>query len=282
MGVRFLLMSLIAMSLAAQQPRILVHGHRGARAVRPENTIPAFTYAIEAGVDVLELDMAVTKDDVVVVSHDLVLPEAICQGPANATRVIREMTFAELERWDCGTRKNPKYPKQQPVPGTRVPALDEVFALKDRGPFHFNIETKIFKDKPQLAPPPERFVELVLAVIRKHQLEDRVILQSFDFRTLKAMKKLEPRIRLSALEEFSLKSFASIAKDAGGAPIVSPQFRMVTKGKVADAHRKKLQVVPWTPNEPGQWESLVEAGVDAIITDDPAELIAFLKRKGLR
>src|SRR3989442_6438062 len=110
---------------------ILVHGHRGARAMRPENTIPAFEYAIQAGVDVLELDMAVTKDDVLVVSHDPLLNPEICKGPGTP-RAIRTLTLAELRQWDCGALRNLKFPKQTPVPGARIPTLDEVFALASR------------------------------------------------------------------------------------------------------------------------------------------------------
>src|SRR5437588_402578 len=90
---------------------ILVHGHRGARALRPENTIPAFEYAIGAGADVLELDMAVTRDDVVVVSHDPVLNPEICRSPGGST-LIRVLTLAELRKWDCGSLRNPKFPRQ--------------------------------------------------------------------------------------------------------------------------------------------------------------------------
>src|ERR1700692_1040101 len=102
---------------------ILVHGHRGARAMRPENTIPAFEYAIKAGVDVLELDMAVTKDDVIVVSHDPLLNSEICKGPG-APQPIRTLTLSELRQWDCGALRNPKFPKQTPIRGTHIPTLD--------------------------------------------------------------------------------------------------------------------------------------------------------------
>jgi glycerophosphoryl diester phosphodiesterase len=261
-------------------PTILVHGHRGARAARPENTLAAFEYAIAAGVDVLELDLGVTRDNVVVVSHDPVLPAATCQGPPGLSAVIRELTLEQLRQWDCGSRKNPAYPKQQPVPGTKAPTLDEVFALAPGGRFQFNIETKIFRDKPEYTPPPEEFARLVLAAIRRHRIEKRVIVQSFDFRTLQAMKKLAPEIRLSALIE-RWCDFVEAAREAG-AGIISPQFRLVTADQVKAAHAAGLEVVPWTANEPGEWEALAAAGVDAIITDDPAELIAWLKRHGLR
>src|SRR5580700_4513101 len=114
--------------LAFSAHAIQVHGHRGARAMRPENTIPAFEYAIGVGVDVLELDMAVTLDDVLVVSHDPLLNPEICQGP-RASIPIRTLTLKELRQWDCGALRNPSFPKQTPVPGTRIPTLDEVFDL---------------------------------------------------------------------------------------------------------------------------------------------------------
>ncbi len=257
--------------------RVLVHGHRGARALRPENTIPAFEYAIAAGVDVLELDMAVTKDNVIVVSHEPVLDPEICEGPRPGI-AIRQLTLAELREYDCGAKRNPKFPRQVPVPGTRVPTLDEVFDLAKKGSFDFNIETKITPQTPQYTPSPEEFARLVLEVIRRHKLESRVILQSFDFRTLHAMKKLDPNIRRSALYEDGDRDFVSIAHEAD-ATIVSPEFGLVTPAKVVAAHAAGLQVVPWTANAPKAWEALVAAGVDAIISDDPAALIEWLSKR---
>ncbi len=262
-------------------PKIQVHGHRGARAVRPENTLPAFEYAIGIGVDVLELDMAVTKDNVVVVSHDPYLEPPVCSGP-RPKATIHELTLEEVRQWDCGKLANPKFPKQTPVPGTRIPTLEEVFALAPRGQFQFNIETKSFADHPELTPPPEEFARLVLALIRKHKLERRVILQSFDFRTLVAMKKLAPEIRRAALWENGDRDFVSIAAEAGSAGIISPMYTLVTPEKVRAAHAAGLEVVPWTANTPADWDKLIAAQVDAIISDDPAELIAYLKKKGFR
>jgi glycerophosphoryl diester phosphodiesterase len=272
-AVLFLTMTMISGAAG----RILVQGHRGARAVLPENTLPAFEYAITAGVDALELDIAVTKDNVAVVSHDPTINPVICTGPKTGA-AIRELTLAELRQYDCGGLKNAAYPKQKPVPGTRIPTLDEVFALAGRGSFDFNIETKIFAARPQLAPPPEEFARLVLDAIRRHKLERRVILQSFDFRTLRAMKKLAPEIRRSALVEKSAPDFVAIARDAE-AQIISPQYPLVTKEQVELAHKAGIQVVAWTANTEEQWKKLIEAGVDAIISDDPAELIAYLKRR---
>ena len=272
---------ILAVLQAADHPKILVHGHRGARARLPENTLPAFEYAIQQGVDALEMDMAVTKDNVIVISHDPLLHGPVCTS-AKESAVIHELTLAEVRQWDCGAVQNPRFKTQKIVPGTRMPTLDDVFRLASRGSFDYNIETKSFPDQPQYTPPPAEFARMVLDKIRHYKLEKRIILQSFDFRTLVAMRKLAPEIRLSALTEKDPRAFTAIVKEAGNAEIISPDFHLVTAGKVADAHAAGIQVVPWTADEPKDWDMLVEAKVDAIISDDPAALIAHLKKRGLR
>ena len=280
MAVRFALALLFLVMNALAASPILVHGHRGARAVRPENTMPAFEYALRIGVDVLELDLAVTRDNVLVVSHDPKLSDAICTAPQGwkGSNVIRKMTLDQLRLWDCGAKRNPQFPRQEPVPGTRVPTFDEVLALAPRGTFEFNVETKIYAKYPELTPAPEEFSRLLLEAIRKHKLEKRVIVQSFDFRTLKAMKAMAPEIRLSALFE-PLTTWDPIKATVElGAPIISPHYRLVNKGFVERAHKAGLQVVPWTANDEAEWRKLADAKVDAIISDDPAALLAWLKR----
>jgi glycerophosphoryl diester phosphodiesterase len=268
---------LAAMLVSGAMAQIQVHGHRGARAMRPENTLPAFEYAIAQGVDALELDMAVTRDNVVVVSHDPLLQSPVCTGPRERA-VIHELTLAEVRQWDCGAKQNPGFPKQQTVPGTRMPTLDQVFDLAPKGKFLFNIETKSFPDHPELSPPPDEFVRLVLEVVRKHHLEQRVILQSFDFRTLHAMRKLAPEIKQAALYSGPAEDFVEIGKEAG-AEIVSPSFNLVTPEQVKAAHTAGYKVLPWTANKSDDWSRLVAAGVDGIISDDPAALIAWLKSR---
>lgn len=278
---------------------ILVHGHRGARALRPENTLPAFEYAIEAGVDVLELDLAVTKDNVLVLSHDPEIPdpahptyrgERICTGPKLGVP-IHSLTLPELKQYDCGGIKNPGFPEQVAVPGTRIPTFDEVLDLAPRGKFEFNVETKIFPNHPELTPSPEEFTKLVLQAIQRHHLESRVILQSFDFRTLRIMKTLAPAIRRSALlgkasgdSQMGLsdsdKNFVSVGQKAE-ANIISPDFQLVTPENVAAAHKAGYQVVPYTVNKPEDWQKMADAHVDAIISDNPAALRRWLVAKGL-
>ena len=271
---------LLAVGVADAAGPILVHGHRGARAARPENTLPAFEYAIGVGVDVLELDLQVTRDNVLVVSHDATLSPVICVGP-NPGALIRQLTLEQVRQYDCGAKQNPAFPFQTPVAGTRVPTLDEVLALAPRGSFEFNIETKISPLHPDYAPAPEEFARLLLDAVRRHGMESRVIVQSFDFRTLYAMRKLAPGIRLSALYQGEPKDFAQVAREAASG-IVSPNYHLVTPQQVRAAHAAGLQVVPWTANRPADWDALITAGVDAIITDDPAALLAYLKARGLR
>ena len=266
---------------AAEHKPIQVHGHRGARARMPENTIPAFEYAIEVGVDALELDLAVTKDNVLVVSHDPELHAPVCSGPVEKA-VIRELTLAQVKEWDCGAVQNPGFREQKTIPGTRIPTFDEVLALAPKGKFEFNIETKIFPNQPKYTPPPAEFARLLVDAIKRHKLEKRVMIQSFDFRTLVEARKIAPEIRLSALYGQGRKDFVTLSKEAAGAEIVSPEYHLVTVEKVIAAHAKGLQVVPWTANKVADWDQLIRAGVDAIISDDPAALIAHLKSQGLR
>lgn len=276
---------------AAEQPKILVHGHRGCRALMPENTLAAFNEALRLGVDVLETDMQVTADDIVVLAHDPEVNPDRCLGPDGKkleTKVpFRSLTLAQVKRHDCGSLPHPLFPNQARKPGEKIPTLEELFELVKTSTYpaaarvQFNIETKLSPGRPQLSPSPEKFAELVLAVVKKYGFEDRVILQSFDKRTLLAMKKLEPRIRIAMLTEANNLPFPAIAK-ALTAEIISPNAGWLTPDDIAEMHAAGVQVVPWTVNDAAGWDALVKAGTDAIITDDPAALISYLKAKGLR
>ena len=277
---------------ACQAQTVLVHGHRGSRATRPENTLPAFQYAMDHGADVLELDLAVTKDNVLVVSHSPTLnssypSERQCVGPALAKDTpIHTLTLQQLKQYDCGAKTLAAFPKQMAVPATHIPTFDEVLDSAANSKVQFNVETKIFPLHPEMTPSPEVFVQMIDAAIRKHHVENRVIVQSFDFRTLHAMQTLDPAVRRSALfgqAKYDTlmgidepdKSFANMAK-VSGANILSPDASLVTPDEVAVAHKLGLQVVPYTPNTPGEWKRLVDAGVDGIITDDPEALRGWL------
>ncbi|MBI5240504.1 MAG: glycerophosphodiester phosphodiesterase [Elusimicrobia bacterium] len=277
----------LAWSAAAAEPprRILVHGHRGSRGTHPENTLPAFAEALRAGADVLELDLAVTKDDVLVVSHDPRVSPELCLGPDGkrlaAAVPIRSLTLAQLKAYDCGSLKNPRFAEQVPVPGARIPTLDEVFLSAKSSPAEFNIETKIFPHEPALSPSPAEFAGLVARALRRHGLEGRTMVQSFDVRTLKEMKKLAPRVRTAQLTSDELVDILPALRSAR-ADIWSPFFEWTTPEAVREVQTAGIQVAPWTLNEPKDWEWAAAAGVDAVITDYPAKLIGFLREKKLR
>jgi glycerophosphoryl diester phosphodiesterase len=270
---------------------IEVQGHRGARALFPEDTLPAFEHALAIGVDTLELDLVVTKDEQLVIKHDLTINKTLCLGPGGAKLqtepAVRTLTLKEVKEYDCGTLKNPDFPKQTPVPGTTIPTLDELFAWVERSPHPsakrvgFNIETKSLPAHPELTPSPEAFVENILKVVNAHGMLARVTLQSFDHRSLVAAKASDPRVKTSALIEGTLPDLASMAA-ASRADIVSPELDWVTAAGVRALHQKGIRVVPWTANHTAEWDYLVGIGVDGIISDDPDALIAYLEQRGLR
>ncbi len=259
-----------------------IHGHRGCRGLRPENTLPAFRHALELGVDVLELDLGVTADNRLLVSHDPHLTPELCRHwdgrPLEREVAIHSLTLAEAQRFDCGALKNPRFPKQVPVPHTPPPTLEQVFELAKGHPrVEFNVETKIFADRPELTPSPAEFARMVVEAVQRYGMEKRVIVQSFDPRTLREVRKLAPGIRLSVLSSDG-KDYIALAQEIG-AEVVSPEHSRLTEAEVKRAHAARLQVVPWTANDEASWKRLLDMGVDAIITDDPEALAAFLGRR---
>lgn len=285
------LISASGAAFAADSATIAVHGHRGSRGTVPENTIPAFEAALMAGADVIELDMGVTKDGVVVVSHEPKVTPELCLGPdgekLNEALPLQQLTLAEVKKYDCGSLVNPRFPQQLPVPGTPMPTLEEVFSYvktsgyENAATVEFNIETKIFPSQPELAPSPAEFAKLVVAAVKKHGLEKRVIVQSFDVRTLREVKKLAPAIRTSQLTYESLVDIVAAIKGAK-ADIWSPNHKWITREAVDEAHEAGIQVAPWTLNRRSEWDAAIAAGVDAIITDYPDALVEHLKSKKLR
>lgn len=264
-----------------------IQGHRGARAVLPENTLPAFQYALDIGVDTLEFDMGVSRDNVVVVLHDQKINPVICQykdgRDVPAGLLVHQLTLEEIKEFDCGSRVNPRFEKQRLVPGTEIPTLVEVFELVKNSNLAnaktvlFNIETKSNPDTPDAQPEPQAFVEAVVEVVREYGFEGRVTLQSFDHRTLRVAKEIAPELRLAALFQDQPKDWVEAA-DAAEADIVSPHFKLISAHDVRTMHEAGLAVIPWTANSKRQWERLIKIGVDGIITDDPEPLLKLLER----
>ncbi|MBC5784286.1 glycerophosphodiester phosphodiesterase [Ramlibacter sp. USB13] len=272
-----------------------LQGHRGARGLAPENTLPAFEQVLAIGVSTLELDVAVTADGVVVISHDPALNPALTRDASGAWLAgtgprIKDLTFAQLQAYDVG-RLDPAsqyargFAAQQPVDGTRIPTLAALFervrALR-ADTVRFNIELKLFPDAPDATVPLEQMVAAVLKVIRDAGMRERVHLQSFDWRSLQRARELDPAIPLACLSGGRTVNADSARRARStGCSVWSPNGNPLTQALVAEAHALGLQVVPWTINEPAQMATLLDWGVDGLITDHPDRLRALLERRGI-
>jgi glycerophosphoryl diester phosphodiesterase len=203
---RFALL-LAALALAGCATRFDLQGHRGARGLAPENTLPAFERGLSLGVTTLELDVAITRDGVVVVSHDPSLNPDIVRGPDGQWidkkgPAISELTWAELQRYELGRIKPgtdyaKRFPDQVPVDGTRFPRLADVFALADRLGYRwvrFNVETKVSPLAPEETLGPTEFARALIAEVRRARMQSRVTIQSFDWRTLAVVQREAPEI----------------------------------------------------------------------------------------
>lgn len=310
------LMLLAALAGLSAGPALAVdiHGHRGARGLLPENTLPAFREAIALGVDVLELDTGMTADGVVVVLHDRELSPDLARIDGawiDAPMLIHGMTHAELHAVDVG-RARPggkvaeRFPDQTSVDGTPVPTLAEVLALAAvEGPanLRFNIETKLSPLAPDQTADPATFAEAVVAQIREAGVEDRAIVQSFDWRTLAVVHRIAPEIRTSYLtaernwlnnvqagrpgaspwlggldiDDFGGSVPQAIASLHGD--IWSPYHRDLNAEKLKEAHALGLEVHVWTVNDAAEMKALAEMGVDGIITDYPNVAIEAVRHK---
>jgi glycerophosphoryl diester phosphodiesterase len=289
-----------------------LQGHRGTRGNEPENTMAAFERALQIGVTTLEMDAAITADGVVVVYHDRALNPAITRDGSGRwlprqDRLIKSLSYAELKLFDVGANdKNSEYgrqfPQQQAREGQQIPRLADVFArVKELGADHvrFDIETKIDPNHPDQTLPPEQFVAALLQVIRDAGMTSRVMIQSFDWRTLQLIQKLQPGMETMYLTTrsrsrdtldggtwtagFLLRDHASPAhmiKAAGGA-IWAPSFQNLTAEAVKSAQQLGLKVIPWTVNEAADAERLIEWGVDGIISDYPDRIRVVMQRRGI-
>lgn len=246
----------------------LVIGHRGCRALRPENTIPAFTHALAVGADVLELDVVVTRDHHLVVHHDLELEK----------RSVRTMTLAEVLAFDRGSTRSPGFSRQLLIPGVKVPLLEEVFAFAKTRKARLMVETKV-----DPGVDPEWFAGAVDRLIRKFGMSERVLLQSFDHRTLRAMRKLNPAVGLVLLNPAKrLDDYVTPARELGPRAIQFVNFRVIDAAIVKTLHAAGVQVFTGTTDDPAEWRRLRELGVEGILTDDPEALRGLLGRSGLR
>lgn len=261
-------------------------GHRGCRGLMPENTVPAMLKAIELGVTTLEMDASITKDKQVILSHEPFFNHAITTKP-DGTYVtekeerslnIYQMTYTETQQYDVGMKPHPLFPRQQKLKATK-PLLADVIdqaevavKLKGTNPVFYNIETKCQPASDNVYhPAPEEFVDLLVTIINQKKIEDRVIIQSFDFRTLQVLHKKYPHIKTAALiSDRDQRSLSEHIKALGFAPtIYSPAFSLVNKTMVEQCQQQQIKLVPWTVNEQAKINELKALGVDGIISDYP-------------
>jgi glycerophosphoryl diester phosphodiesterase len=272
-----------------------LQGHRGARGVAPENTLPGFAAALAAGVDTLELDVGVTRDGVVVIHHDRRLNPDIARGADGRWieapgPLLRDLAYDELRRYDVG-RLRPgseyaaRHPEQKPVDGARIPRLAELFALVRKASnthVRFNIETKLSPAAPEETLAPAPFARAVVKEIRAAGLDARASVQSFDWRTLNEVERIAPEIATVYLTGRRRgKASQPAAVHAAGGRIWSPNYEELDSAALIEARRLGLKVIPWTVNEPGYIERFVDLGVDGLITDYPERVRAELARRGL-
>ena len=308
----------MAMAMAATAQAFDLQGHRGARGLEPENTLPAFERALELGVSTLELDVAVTRDGIVVIHHDTALNPDTTRDASGAWLAqrgpaVHSLSWAELQTYDVGRLKPGsdyarRYPEQQPRDGTRVPRLADLFALvKRRGDerVQFSIETKLTPEKPEETPEPDAFARAVVEEIRKAGMQRRVQIQSFDWRSLQVVQRIAPEIPtvyLTAQQRwldnvgadrpqgsawtagFQLREHGSIPKmiKAAGGSYWSAYFGDLDAQKVKEAQSLGLKVLAWTVNAPAQMERVLDFGVDGLITDRPDLARVVLERRGVR
>lgn len=292
-----------------------LQGHRGARGLAPENTMAAFERALEIGVTTLETDLALTRDGVLVLSHDPSLNPDLTRGPDGTWLeapgpAIRTLALEEVRRYDVGrlkpgTRYAAQWPRQMPVDGARIPTLAELFARVRGLDVRLNIETKLSPERPGETADADTFARAVVEAVTAGAMGDRVLIQSFDWRTLVAVKQMAPAIATSCLT-IETPRWNTVADEAGkpsrwtaglslaaaggsvprlaaqaGCRVWSPFWRNVDAARMAEARAAGLKVVPWTINEPADMAALVALGVDGLITDVPDVARETLTRLGV-
>jgi len=264
-----------------------VQGHRGARGYLPENTLPSFARALEMGVSTLELDVAVTRDGVVVIHHDRGLNPAIARGPdgqwVSQATPIHSLAFAELQRYDVGRlRPGSEYgrhfPHQEPRDGTRIPRLAELFQMTQANrAIRFNIEPKMDESALDETLPAPEFARALIAEVRKAGVQNRTTVQAFHWPVLKVVEREAPEMSTVYCTEGKGSDPARV-REAGG-KIWSPDFEQVTPAKLRQARDWGMRVTVWTVNDRADIARMIAIGVDGIASDYPDRVLNELKGK---
>lgn len=270
----------------AQGKKIDLQGHRGCRGLMPENTVSSMIRAIALGVSTLEMDVVVTKDKKVVLSHDpymnpeyAIPPQGISfAAPNDKSFRIYEMDYDDIRKWDVGSKGNASFPNQQKIPAIKpllsdlIDSVESFIKSRNLPSIRYNIETKSSPNTDgTLHPAPDEFIDLLMGVIKDAGIEKRVTIQSFDKRTLQVLHEKFPKISTSFLIGASVKNnVESIVNDLGFQPdIISPEVRLVTPDFLSQCRKKRLKVVVWTVNDIPTIQKMAEMGVDGIISDYP-------------
>ncbi len=267
-----------------------IQGHRGARGLAPENSIPAFLLAAELGVNTLELDLVVSKDGQLLVSHEPYFSPDFCLDsmgdtiPEDSVINIYELNYEEILQFDCGSKGNVKFPEQEKY-RTVKPLLRQVLDTVEAyvitnglHPIYYNIELKTKKETDTIYhPTPEVFSDLVYDLIFEMDLWDKVNIQSFDFRTLQYFHKKYPDVPLALLIENELDWKVNVDSLGFTPEIYSSYFKSLTPEVVRELQDEGMKVIPWTLNEISDINSLVSMGVDGIITDYPDRALTLIK-----
>ncbi|MGZ4041755.1 MAG: glycerophosphodiester phosphodiesterase family protein [Bacteroidia bacterium] len=270
---------------------IEIHGHRGARGLWPENTITGFIEAVKSGVDYLEMDVIISGDKKVVVSHEPWMNPDFCTDPAgkeieNSGEQLNlyKMSYAEIIRYDCGKKGNKEFPLQKAVPEYK-PLLWEVVTKVDAfskanhlPPVNYNIEIKSEIQHDEIYNPmPGIFVDLVYEEIKKLHIEARIILQSFDVRILREIRQKDPSIPISLLVE-NTDGLETNLKNLGFMPdIYAPDFHLINEALIQGLNIRNIKLITWTVNEISDMKKMIELGVKGIITDYPNRLNNLIK-----
>jgi glycerophosphoryl diester phosphodiesterase len=268
-----------------------IHGHRGCRGLRPENTLPAFLHALTLGVDVLEMDVVIAADGEVIVSHEPWLTP-LCRDAAGRQiqagterdHNLYRLTTPEIRRCDCGQTPHPGFPDQLLLPAFKptlretIQAVEAMVGELARPAVGYSIE---LKSEPAgdgiFHPAPTSFVALVLAVLRATPaVLARTTILSFDKRILQAVRQQAPTLPVCLLVEDELPLAEHLAELDFLPDTYGPKFQLVTAPMVAHLRALGIHLVPWTVNEPGDMRRLLSLGVSGLTTDYPDRLHALL------
>ena len=261
-------------------------GHRGSRGLMPENTIPAMINALNLGVTTLEMDAVITKDNKVVMSHEPFFNHEIATKPDGSYVSESEekslniflMAYDEVKKYDVGMKPHPRFQQQKkmkvskPLLSDLLDSVQEYMTNHKRPLPYFNIETKTNALTDNIYhPEPAKFVETLMGVIREKGIEERVIIQSFDFRTLQYLHEKYPSVKTAMLiEDYDKRGLRDQLEALGFLPtIYSPEYSLVTEELVKSCHGQKIKVIPWTVNDKAAIDRLKALGVDGIISDYP-------------